>query len=244
MPIETFATTDVGKQRDHNEDAALATALGEDAALLAVADGMGGHAAGDVASQLAIDTLRESIVESASEFPPRSEWTERLESVIKDANAKIHDHAAAQPERSGMGTTLVAALVQGREAVIANVGDSRAYAETNAGFEQVTVDQSLVQELVEQGTISEAEADDHPQRNVVSQALGTDEDVEPDFYEVTSPQRLLLCSDGLTEEVDDGTIERFVSEREPLADIADRLVARANKNGGSDNVSVVLGDPT
>jgi protein phosphatase len=138
-----------------------------------------------------------------------------------------------------MGTTVVAALVDGRKATIANVGDSRCYHIDNS-IEQVTVDQSLVQELVSAGEITEAEAEDHPQRNVVSQALGTTEDIKPDFYTQTVDGTLLLCSDGLTEEVSDNVIARLVTEKTTLAETAEALIDRANQNGGSDNITVAM----
>ena len=241
MTLETAGTTDVGQQRDHNEDSVLATALTDETAILAVADGMGGHSAGDVASQLAIDTLREDLIDGDDSLPPRSEWQDRLATAIGRANQVIYDEAASDRSKSGMGTTVVVALVQGTDVVIANVGDSRGYV-LDDGLTQVTVDQSLVQELVEQGQITAEEAKDHPQRNVISQSLGTDEDVDPDFYEVTVAGRLLLCSDGLTEEVADESIERIVSQAATVSDAAEQLVDRANENGGSDNISAVLAD--
>jgi len=243
MTLETAAMTDVGQQRDHNEDSVLATAITDDTALLAVADGMGGHAAGDVASQLAIDTLREEIVEGTKSLPPQSEWQSMLNNAITRANQAIHDQAADDRAKSGMGTTVVAALIQGPDAVVANVGDSRGYVLAD-GIEQVTVDQSLVQELVEQGQITAEEAKDHPQRNVISQSLGTDTEVDPDFYEATVDGMLLLCSDGLTEEVDDERIEQIVSEASTVADATEQLIQRANENGGSDNISVTIAEPS
>ncbi|OVE82825.1 Stp1/IreP family PP2C-type Ser/Thr phosphatase [Natronolimnobius baerhuensis] len=233
---ETFVTrTDVGRQREHNEDTLFGTQLTDNTKLLAVADGMGGHAAGDVASQLAIDTLEETL--GGDSIPPRTEWKDLLESAIVDANRAIHDQCN---ERSRMGTTVVVALVRSGEVLLANVGDSRAYTLTESSIEQVTTDQSLVQELVDQGKLTSEEAAEHPQRNVISQALGTDETVEPDFYEVSGADTLLLCSDGLTEEVADETIHELIHEAPTLAKGADLLVERANENGGSDNVSVLL----
>ena len=138
-----------------------------------------------------------------------------------------------------MGTTLVAAIVRDGKTTIVNVGDSRAY-HIDDGIEQITVDQSLVQRLVENGEITEGEAQDHPQSNVVEQSLGTTATVEPDFYEQEIEGYLLLCSDGLTAEVADETIHQIVSESSDIETAAKSLVDRANENGGSDNASVVL----
>jgi protein phosphatase len=238
MGSEIVATTDVGRQRDHNEDSVVAVEVSDEVALLAVADGMGGHSAGDVASHLAIETVRAEIGDEYETLPARSEWQRVLDDAIGQANRRIHERAS--DDRSGMGTTLVVALVGDDKTVIGNVGDSRAYRVGDTGLEQVTVDQSLVQELVEQGQITEDEAADHPQRNVVSQSLGTDESVDPDFYETAVGETLLFCSDGLNEEVADETIERIISNASSLSEAAENLIDRANENGGSDNVSVAL----
>ena len=240
MTIELTAQTAVGQERGHNEDSVLADTPADHTALLAVADGMGGHAAGDVASQLAIDTLRAEFLSDDRAFPPRDAWEDRLSTAMTEANETIRTHGDGNRDRSGMGTTLVAALIEGDTAVVGNVGDSRAYTVTGEEIEQVTVDHSLVQQLVDQGQISQADAADHPQRNVISQSLGTDETVDPDFFEVTAAETLLLCSDGLTEEVTDETISEIVSTADSVDAAADQLVDRANENGGSDNISVVL----
>jgi serine/threonine protein phosphatase PrpC len=234
----TVATTDVGKQRDRNEDAVLTESIGA-TTLLTVADGMGGHAAGDVASQLAIETLSDALDESAEVLAGPDGLKSALASAVHEANTAVYE-AADQRQQSSMGTTLVTGLVRDREAVIANVGDSRAYEIHTGSIEQVTVDQSFVRELVEQGEITEEEVATHPQRNVISQALGTQETVDPDFYSISLDGTLLLCSDGLTEEVADGTICRVVSQADGLSEAADSLVTRANANGGSDNITVLL----
>lgn len=238
MGSEIVATTDVGRQRNHNEDSVIAVEVSDEVALLAVADGMGGHSAGDVASHLAIETVREEIVDEYDTLPDRPKWRDVLDDAIRQANQRIHERAS--DDRSGMGTTLVVALVGDGKTVIGNVGDSRAYRLGYTGIEQVTVDQSLVQELVEQGQITEDEAADHPQRNVISQSLGTDESVDPDFYEEAVGETLLLCSDGLNEEVADETIRRVILNASSLSEAAGNLIDQANENGGSDNVSVAL----
>ncbi|TSD08696.1 Stp1/IreP family PP2C-type Ser/Thr phosphatase [Haloglomus irregulare] len=237
-PLTTCARTDVGQQRETNEDAALIRNLGE-AHLLAVADGMGGHAAGDVASELAIETFADT-VEAALERD-RTAGESVLREAVAEANEAVLDRAAADG-LEGMGTTLVAALVQGGRALFVNVGDSRGYHIDERGrLEQVTTDQSLVQELVEQGELTEAEARDHPQRNVVSQALGTDETIEPDLDSIAFGGTVLCCSDGLPEEVKDEALASVVDDAMSVEAAAETLINRANAAGGSDNIAVALG---
>lgn len=238
MGVETVATTDVGRTRDHNEDSVV-VAPTSGGRLLAVADGMGGHNAGEVASATALEAFVDELGDVlADESPERA-----LESAMVAADEAVVAAAAADAAREGMGTTLVAALVDDETAAVVNVGDSRAYRVSDAAIEQVSVDHSVVQELVDAGEIDESEAAVHPQRNVISQALGVSDDVEPDTFSVdlASDESLLLCSDGLTEEVRDPALREIVAGADSLADAADELVATANENGGSDNISVVLG---
>jgi serine/threonine protein phosphatase PrpC len=233
MP-EIVAKSEVGKQKSTNEDTVLTEQIGNKH-LLVVADGMGGHAAGDVASECAAETLRDTV----SNGIDKKEEEELLSSAVQDAHNHIQEQAADVPARSNMGTTVVAALVDGDNTVIINVGDSRAY-DVGATIEQITVDQSLVQELVEQGDLTQEEAADHPQRNVLSQAVGTSDELEPDIYHHTLDGVLLLCSDGLTDEVPSKRIKDIVSESETLERRATELVDVANQIDGSDNVSIVL----
>lgn len=235
MSFETAAATDVGRVRDVNEDAAAVRET-DDWCLAAVADGMGGHAAGDVASEAALSAFLDH-VEAALE--PGGDPEAVLSTAATAANDRLHDLIADDPSLEGMGTTLVAALVCEGTATFVNVGDSRGY-RVGEGFEQVTVDHSLVQALVDSGDLTPAEAAEHPQRNVVSQSLGTDESVDPDTFAVPLDGWALVCSDGLTEEVADDAIEAVCRDADdPEAATAD-LVERANENGGSDNVGVAI----
>ncbi|WP_251343548.1 Stp1/IreP family PP2C-type Ser/Thr phosphatase [Haloplanus halophilus] len=235
MTRTTAAATDVGRARDHNEDDLLVTAVG-DWTLLAVADGMGGHRAGDVASETALEGFESALVDRLG---GTDDVTASLRASVAAANERVRERAT--DGREGMGTTLVAALVRDGEARVVNVGDSRAYHVTESAIDRITTDQSVVRSLIEEGVIDESEADDHPQRHVLSQALGTSEDVEPDVYERSVEGTLLLCSDGLTEEVSDAAIRDVVADEPPDAAV-DRLVDAANENGGSDNVTVVLAE--
>jgi protein phosphatase len=236
--VQTYAITDVGRQRSTNEDDVLVESFGE-TILLVVADGMGGHAAGDVASETATGSIRRSVEEALA--AGREQHETILEDAIISANERVSTLIEDDPSLSGMGTTVVAALIEDKRATFANVGDSRGY-HIGDGIEQVTVDQSLVQELVDSGQITEAEAKEHPQRNVVSQALGTTSDIDPEYYEQQITGTLLLCSDGLTEEVDEEYIERVVADDSSLEATARLLVESANENGGSDNISLVLAE--
>jgi len=238
MTFETAVETDTGRTRDINEDSAYA-ATGDDWCLLVVADGMGGHAAGDVASETAIETFAEFVEPRLADGA--RDVAGVLTSGVRAANDRLQERIEADPSLEGMGTTLVAAVLEGDVVTVVNVGDSRGYRLIDGAIEQVTVDQSLVQQLVEQGKITEEEARTHPQRNVVSQALGTSDTVEPDTDEIPRKGTMLLCSDGLTEEVPDEQINEIVHDAGDLETAAVELVTAANENGGSDNISVVLG---
>ncbi|PSQ18303.1 serine/threonine-protein phosphatase [Halobacteriales archaeon QS_8_69_26] len=241
--FRAVSRTDLGRERDRNEDFAIETGLRAGAHLLAVADGMGGHAAGDVASATALKAFHDRISEGLSDDTEGLPARTLLTGAVEAANEAVLD-AGAGSGTEGMGTTLVAALVTCDEVVVVNVGDSRAYLVGGdpPRIERVTVDQSIANEMVEKGLLSREDARDHPQRHVLSQALGVTEDVDPDFFSVSlSGDTLLLCSDGLTEEVTDEAIGRAVVESADLAGAAEALIDRAIEGGGSDNVSVVLG---
>jgi protein phosphatase len=229
------ARTDVGEQKDTNEDAVV-TASVDECTLLLVADGMGGHAAGDVASEIAASTVRDIVTEAVAE--DRKEYDSILAAAIQEANTAVRDSADGESARS-MGTTVVAALVDDL-ATIVNVGDSRAYTVSDT-LEQITTDHSFVQTLIDEGEITPEEAQTHPRRNVVTQALGN-ETVDPDFFTISPEQYLLLCSDGLTEEVTEQRIAEIINRSESIDDATAHLIEDANANGGSDNISVVLAD--
>jgi protein phosphatase len=238
MTETTAAGTDVGRRRDHNEDDLLVTSVG-DWTVLAVADGMGGHRAGDVASETALEAFASTLETRLGAGGTDVDAEAVLIDAVATANERVHERAAADARHDGMGTTLVAALVQDGEATLINVGDSRAYHVTDSAIERLTVDQSMVQQLIDEGVVDETAAADHPQRHVLSQALGTDDSVEPDVYESTITGTLVLCSDGVTEEVAEPTIRDVVVGTDPETAV-ERLLDTANENGGSDNATVVL----
>ena len=229
------ALTDVGHRKSTNEDAVLTQSL-DDCHLLVVADGMGGHAAGDVASESAVNTILDVVLD---QIDNEIAYEQLLVGAVESANKRIQQKAEENPEQTDMGTTVVAAIVEDNKASIVNVGDSRAY-DIGDSFEQITVDQSLVQELVEAGELTEEEAKDHPQSNILSQADGTTDELDPDTYTRELDGTLLLCSDGLTDKVPEERIQDIVTQSADLDQRAMKLIEVANEIDGSDNVSVVL----
>src|SRR5438270_4928066 len=232
--LSAGGATDVGLVRDHNEDRYLT-----DEHLFAVADGVGGHKAGEVASQTAVETLQREFTE------PR---TDALIDAVKLANRTVWNLAETNSEQRGMGTTLTAiALVEDGDEerlAIVNVGDSRAYLLQQGQLEQLTEDHSLVEQLVREGQLTPAEAQVHPQRSIITRALGLDPEVEVDSWELTpyKGDRLLLCSDGLTNEVSDDEIATTLRAVSDPEDAAKQLVNEARDHGGSDNITCVVVD--
>jgi len=227
----TAGFTDPGRKRRRNEDSFVI-----DPPLFAVADGMGGAQAGEVASRLAAAAFRE--FHDVDDLDPE----ERLAAIIQEANRRIYERATGDAQVSGMGTTITAALVGGDALVIGHVGDSRAYRLRSGRFEQLTDDHSLVADLVRSGRLTPEEADAHPQRSVITRALGTDREVDVDTFvvPVQAGDLFLLCSDGLTTMIEDDEIRDLLSATRDLEQAGKGLVKAANKAGGEDNITVVL----
>ncbi len=226
---QNAAATDPGRRRRRNEDAYVV-----EPPLFAVADGMGGAQAGEIAARIAASVLRES--------PGRS-GEEAVVELIKEANRRVYEAAVGDEARSGMGTTITAALVESDRVQIGHVGDSRAYRVRDGRLEQLTEDHSLVAELVRSGKLSPEEADAHPQRSVITRTVGTDPDVDVDTFSVEAlpGDVFMICSDGLTTMVDDDAILALVEKnRADLDRAAKALVDAANKGGGEDNITIVL----
>jgi PPM family protein phosphatase len=227
---EQAGTTDVGRQRETNEDALVLSPP-----FFAVADGMGGARAGEVAAHLATEAFG---VDPDPDTPPEHHLTE----IARDANRRIYELANKDESRRGMGTTLTAAMVDDRDVSIGHVGDSRAYRLRDGRLEQLTKDHSLVAELERTGQISPEAAEHHPQRSIITRALGPEPDVDVDTY--TLPGRTgdvyLLCSDGLTSMVSDEELASVLRQSNSLQEAADTLVRAANQSGGKDNITVVL----
>src|SRR3954451_10687319 len=224
------SVTDTGRRRRHNEDSYVC-----EPPLFAVADGMGGAQAGELASGLAASALRDDSERLGGE--------QRVDELIQKANRRVYERQTQDASASGMGTTITVALVQGDIVWIGHVGDSRAYLIRDGRLEQLTEDHSLVAELVRSGKLSPEEAEVHPQRSVVTRALGTDPNVDVDTFEIAAKpgDLFLLCSDGLTTMVDEETILAEVDRhRADLQTAAKALVRAANRGGGEDNIPVVF----
>src|SRR5690242_3058087 len=228
---KSASVTDTGRRRRHNEDAYVC-----EPPLFAVADGMGGAQAGEIASRLAAASLSDGPGGSGS-------GEERVAALIQEANRRIYERSSEDKAVSGMGTTMTVALAEDGTVAFGHVGDSRAYLIRDRALEQLTEDHSLVAELVRSGKLSPEEAEIHPQRSVITRALGTDPDVDVDTFsfETMAGDLFLLCSDGLTSMVDDETILRLVERnRDDLNAAAKALVRAANKGGGEDNITVIF----
>lgn len=223
--------TDIGCLRDHNEDSLVVTPP-----LFAVADGMGGHAAGEVASEIAVRVL--------SELAPEHPDGEALGRAIEEANRAVIQAAREGRGRQGMGTTMTAAMLEGERLVIAQVGDSRAYLLHQGKLQQLTRDHSLMADMIEAGQLTPEEARTHPQRSVITRALGSDAHLHPDIYEINveTGDRLLICSDGLSGMIFDDQIENTLRRVQDPQRCASQLVNEAIAAGGHDNVTVIVAD--
>jgi serine/threonine protein phosphatase PrpC len=243
LRLDVAQLTDVGRKRPHNEDN-MAYVIPKDAqvmakkgALFIVADGMGGHAAGEVASEIAVETISSAYYQDDN----NEDITASLLHAIKRANALIHQRAAENMMRSGMGTTCVAAVLRGSTAYIANIGDSRAYLIRAGQVRQVSQDHSWVEEQVRAGLLTRDQARSHAQRNVITRSLGTQSDVDVDIFteQVFEGDTLLLCSDGLSGQITDDDLRTIIGQYSPQESVY-RLVERANENGGPDNITAIV----
>ena len=237
MRLVFAAATDVGRMRKNNEDSYLSSQP-----VAAVADGMGGHSAGEVASAIAIEEL--AALGDRGPWENETAATDDLKQAILRANRRIREMAARDRKLNGMGTTLVALLEDGDMVHVANVGDSRGYLLRQGELSQVTVDHSLVQELVDDGRLSPEDAERHPQRSVITRALGIDPEVEFDLftYKLQVGDRLLLCSDGLSDVVEPTQIRKVLLRVRSAQRAAGELVTVANEQGGPDNITVIVVD--
>ncbi|PYZ97969.1 protein phosphatase [Alteribacter lacisalsi] len=242
--MDAVLKTDVGQIRAHNEDDGAYAWNSDGQLFVIVADGMGGHQAGDVASRM----TKESLIDKwkkAAVFRTPLEAEQWLEASVREVNGELYEHASGNPECQGMGTTVVAAMCTNQFVTTAHVGDSRIYLkenDDNGGFSQLTSDHSLVGELVRSGQITEDEAMHHPRRNVVLRALGTEVDVKIDTKTINwdPGSYLLLCTDGLTDKVPGDEIHLELNKEQDLAGIADSLIRLANDRGGEDNVTIAI----
>ena len=241
--MKVFSITDKGKKRVINEDYICVSEgpVGNLPNLFMVADGMGGHNAGDFASKHAI----EKIVEAIRNCTQETDAENILQKAIDDANAYIYAMARSDSTKKGMGTTLVAVTVKENHVTVANVGDSRMYV-LNDFITQITKDHSLVEEMIDMGGIDREAARIHPDKNIITRAVGVKEYVIVDFFDVNISDKeiLLLCTDGLTNMLSDSEIHSIVSESPSIDEAGKRLINAANANGGRDNIAVVLVEPS
>ena len=238
--MKIFAKTDKGKVRSINQDAFAANILSDGAALAVVCDGMGGASAGDIASKTAVDIISQYVLNAYNPSMTSEDITRLLDNAISSANLEVFILSQKDEALSGMGTTVVASIVREAQAVICNVGDSRAYL-VNDGIFQVTRDHSIVQTLVESGQLSPEEARVHPEKNVITRALGVEENILTDSYviNINSDDMLLLCTDGLSNYADSESILRIVKNN-ALDKTTDLLINKANDGGGRDNITAVV----
>lgn len=229
--ISFGSRTNIGYVRDHNEDSLIIIPP-----LFAVADGMGGHEAGEIASEITVNTL--------AELAPSHLDAEGLTAAVEAANYNVMKAPRQGIGRDGMGTTLTAAMLEGERLLIAQVGDSRAYLLHKGHLQQITRDHSLMADLIEAGQITPEEARVHPNRSVITRAIGSDIHMRPDIYElnVDAGDRILLCSDGLSSMISNNAIESIMRRQSDAQHCADELVTAALENGGADNVTVVVAD--
>ena len=240
--LKTFSITDIGRKRKLNQDFVYTSEqpVGSLPNLFIVADGMGGHNAGDYASKVTVETIVEKIKVSTEK-----ERTHIMEEAIVAANTLIRAKARESADLEGMGTTVVAATCEGNRLCVANVGDSRLYVANRKEIRQITKDHSWVAEMVRRGGLGKEEARNHPDKNIITRAIGADDTVKVDFFTVQLKEGdlILMCTDGLTNMLEDEEIRMILNGARDMVEKAEELVAAANDRGGRDNISVILIDP-
>ncbi len=239
--MRVYACKDIGQRRQVNQDYVYASveSVGNLPNLFVVADGMGGHNAGDYASSCAVQELVDTIKKNADYNPVKI-----IRYGMESANLKVLDEAGKSEERKGMGTTMVVATIIGNYVYVANVGDSRLYV-IHQGIHQITKDHSLVQEMVRMGELREEEARDHPDKNIITRALGVARSLDVDFFdlEIGPDTMILMCSDGLSNMVTNEEIADLLERPGNVKEKGKALIRLANANGGKDNIAVVLIEP-
>lgn len=237
--MKSYSITDVGRVRSQNQDYVFAsdTGVGRLSNLFVVADGMGGHKAGDRASCSAVSVFLSSVKKSKDRNPVNI-----MRKALEKANAAVYKEANSSKELQGMGTTIVAATIDKDTLYVANIGDSRLYLIRGHEIRQITRDHSLVEEMIRIGGITREEGRFHPDKNVITRAIGVRESVEADFFDESVEENdiLLLCSDGLSNMLEDQEMETIINSEPDLETAANRLVERANEYGGRDNITVLL----
>ncbi len=240
--IKTAYLTDTGKKRELNEDTIYASEkpVGNLPNLFIVADGMGGHNAGDFASNFTVNTLVEEVEASFEKNPSII-----FQKALNVANLKLRQFASEDAKKRGMGTTVVAATCMGKYLQVANVGDSRLYIINNTTIKQITTDHSYVEEMIRRGNLERENARSNPNKNIITRAVGAKSEVKSDIYvvELKPGDLVLMCSDGLSNMLEDEEIRMVVKRQRDIIEMAEKLIEAANNNGGKDNISVILIDP-
>ncbi len=236
--MEYYYQTDPGKVRDHNEDSVTIVKNQSGEYLLAVADGMGGHRAGEIASSIVIGNIGTHF-KAMGKIGTKEDAVRWLKDAVSEANVEIYKYTAEHPESEGMGTTIVTAILTDDFLLFGNLGDSRGYVLKGGKLHQITTDHTLVNLLVKSGELTEEEAEHHPRKNVLMKALGANTKVEMDIIDVeTDVDGILLCSDGLTNMLDHDQIEKVLNEDLEIEKMVQKLIYKSNNRGGNDNISI------
>ncbi|MEG0825939.1 MAG: Stp1/IreP family PP2C-type Ser/Thr phosphatase [Bacilli bacterium] len=236
--MESFYITDPGKVRDHNEDNVIIVKNKTDEYMLAVADGMGGHTGGEIASTIAIKHLEQRFKDLES-LSSKEEGIQFLKQVVSEANVLIYEYTKMYPESIGMGTTIVIAVLTKEYLLFGNIGDSSGYVIKNGKLHKITTDHTLVNLLVKSGELTEEEAKDHPRKNVLMKALGANETVEMDVFDVElDVNGIFLCSDGLTNMLSEEQIMKVLEENLTIEEKLKKLIYKSNNRGGLDNIAM------
>lgn len=236
--MDYYYITDPGKIRERNEDSVVICTNSRDEILMIVADGMGGHKDGEIASNIALDLIskRFKSISSVGNIEDAINW---IQSTVNEANVEIFKYVSTHPESEGMGTTVVLSILTSSFLLIGNIGDSSGYIYKNKKIHKVTVDHTLVNLLVKSGELTDEEAKNHPKKNVLMKALGSSKNVEMDIFNVElNFDGIFLCSDGLTNMLDDNQISKVLNEKNTLKGKLEKLVFKANNRGGNDNISI------
>lgn len=238
--MEYAYLTDPGKVRDHNEDSVIIVKNHNNEILLAVADGMGGHRGGEIASSIVISNIGKEFKE-LGKLGSKEDAILWIKNVVSEANVQIYKYTEENPESQGMGTTIVLAVLTNDYLLFGNIGDSSGYVYKDGAIHKITNDHTLVNLLLKSGEITEEEAKDHPRKNVLMKALGATTTVEMDIFDVeTDVEGIFLCSDGMTNMLDDEQIAKVLNEETTPEEKVNKLIVKANNRGGTDNISVAF----
>ncbi len=238
--MEYFSITDPGKVRDHNEDNVIISENKNCEVLMAIADGMGGHNAGEVASSIAVTHLGQkfSSLATIGSYDDAVIW---IKETVSEINQQIYQHTLAKPQSQGMGTTLVLSILTKEFLVFGNIGDSSGYVMRNGKLHKITQDHTLVSLLISTGELTDAEAKNHPRKNVLMKALGSMTNIDMDIFHVENEiEGIFLCSDGLTNMLDDEQINKVLNEDTTIEDKLHKLILKSNNRGGPDNISAAF----